>query len=151
MTQDKLNKSVEIIEKKLFQHLITYTHVNENNETVFDDPDKNTTPIKLFVTEFVKEIKSLLQSDNETTYTRKQLQEACSKAYYRGVDNKPILDRFDEYLNEEDNAKLALYCNDNQWHCPKCDVMFSDRSLNSLEVCMCGQKLTWPDNQKKGE
>ena len=145
MTQDKINKVVELCNESLkaLDKMITlYPQGGRGGGKSFMHENWTMARGKII------DAKSLLQSDNEKTYTRKQLQEACSKAYYRGVDNKPILDRFDEHLNEKDNAKLALYYNDNQWHCSKCDGVVY---VGNDRCRRCGQKLTWPDNQNKSE
>jgi len=35
-------------------------------------------------------------------YTRKQVQKACSNAYQRGVDNRPYIEKFDEWVEDEE-------------------------------------------------
>ena len=98
MTQDKINKAVELLESA-YNKLNLMLEAAEGFHTLGSLSMGN-----------ISEAKSLLQLENEG----------------REVD-------------------LNTMC------CPSCDVMFSDRSLNTLDECMCGQKLIWPDNQESEE
>ena len=49
------------------------------------------------------EITALIQRESGQKYTRKQVQEACANAYQRGVDNRPYIEKFDEWVEDEPN------------------------------------------------
>lgn len=46
---------------------------------------------------------SLIERESEQKYTRKQVQKACANAYQRGVDNRPYLEKFDDWVEDEPN------------------------------------------------
>ena len=104
-------------------------------------------------------ITALIERNSEQKYTRKQVQEACANAYQRGVDNRPYIEKFDEWVKDEefeqDGAPMAVDLNTKtygdcfgmQYDCPNCDYGFVYDYDNFCSKC--GQKITF--NPPKSE
>ena len=87
------------------------------------------------------------------TNKQKAIDELTKLSEYLSYDDKehcnkhPVrlcIDKLKSLLEseEESKAKVAIYCNDNQWHCCKCDAVVYEGRLNCRR---CGQELYWPD------
>ena len=68
--------------------------------------------------------------------------ESC-KMFYEGKLSG--LNRAKSLLQSHEIEKIALYCNDNQWHCYKCDGVVYNGDINCSG---CSQKLIWPSKNK---
>ena len=56
-------------------------------------------------------ITALIERESEQKYTRKQVQKACAKAYQRGVDNRPYIEDFDEWVGDKDfETEVMNFC-----------------------------------------
>ncbi len=54
-----------MVEKTLFKMLTERTHINDNNETVFDDYDNDQKCISKFVFDFSKELRHLIEGEGK--------------------------------------------------------------------------------------
>ena len=55
------------------------------------------------IEESLDKITALIERESDQKFTRKQVQKACANAYQRGVDNRPYIERFDEWVEDEPN------------------------------------------------
>ena len=123
MTQDKINKAVELIDEitKPFNELLKddVSFFVSAIELDYYQDGNEIKDILLNSQDCISKLKSLLQSDND------------------GVEVS-VYDEFKGVKYGTCNGRIKVKCGSDQ--------------KEGTEVCeICGTKLIWPDNQKKGE
>mgnify|MGYP001822680368 CR=1 FL=1 len=101
MTQDKINKAVENLKQLIIDEKEHQKKYGGTSRAIVCAYNRSALMIEQFAPEILK---SLLQSDNETLYTRKQLQEACKAEYERGLQDAKVVESYEEYLKSNDEV-----------------------------------------------
>jgi len=94
---------------------------------------------KLAVESIVESVWKDVESDNSISGSEKDIFiESLSEALVS--ETNPLR----SLIDSEEEGKLAIYCNDNQWHCCICNGVVFEGRLNCRR---CGQELIWPEEK----